>query len=134
MSRIYIDSNLLIYLLDSVGPLQVRAARRLAALSSGGDRPMVSWLVRLECRLGPLKRSDLRTVADFDTFFASPTLEWAAMTEAVYDRAAHISAGSGLKVQDSLHLAAAVEAGCGSFLTNDAALARFTGLPVEVLP
>jgi hypothetical protein len=35
---------------------------------------------------------------------------------------------------DSLHLAAAVEAGCDRFLTNDTRLSAFTALPVEVLP
>ncbi len=33
-----------------------------------------------------------------------------------------------------IHLAAAVEAGCEVFLTNDFRLARFTDLTVEVLP
>jgi hypothetical protein len=33
-----------------------------------------------------------------------------------------------------LHLAAAIEAGCDRFLTNDNRLTTFPDLPVEVLP
>ena len=38
-----------------------------------------------------------------------------------------------LKALDSVHLATAIEHGCGLFLTNDAKLARCTGITVEVL-
>lgn len=133
MIRTYLDSNVLIYMLDSTGPMQVRAAARLAGLGASGATAVVSWLVRLECRVGPLKRGDTRTAADFDAWFATPSLVWAPMSEAVFDRAAAIAAVHRFKIQDSLHLASAVEAGCRVFLTNDAALARFRGLFVDVL-
>ncbi len=35
---------------------------------------------------------------------------------------------------DALQLAAAVEGGCGLFLTNDRRLSGFPDIPVEVLP
>ena len=38
-----------------------------------------------------------------------------------------------VKTPDALHLAAAIEGGCTGFLTNDAQLARFAGLAVEVI-
>lgn len=128
MSRLYVDSNILIYLLDSIGSVQMPAAGRLAAMASARDHPVVSVLVRLECRIGPLKRRDAPAVGEFDRFFASPSLEWADLTAAV------IAADHGFRVQDALHLAAAVESGCHGFLTNDADLARFSALPVELLP
>lgn len=37
------------------------------------------------------------------------------------------------KLPDALHLAAAIEHGCGLFLTNDAKLANCTDITVEVL-
>ncbi len=39
-----------------------------------------------------------------------------------------------IKTIDALHLAAAVESGCGAFLTNDARLGGFRDLVVEILP
>jgi predicted nucleic acid-binding protein len=38
-----------------------------------------------------------------------------------------------LKVPDCLHLAAAIEHGCGLFLTNDADLTKCPQIPVEIL-
>jgi uncharacterized protein len=37
------------------------------------------------------------------------------------------------RLGDALHLAAAIESGCGLFLTNDHRLAGFPDIPVEVL-
>jgi predicted nucleic acid-binding protein len=57
------------------------------------------------------------------------------LTAAVCEQAARLRAASGfrLKVPDCLHLAAALEHGCGLFLTNDAQLTLCAALPVEVL-
>ena len=55
---IYFDSVILIYFLDHVGPFQARAAHRLAALRTAGDRIAVSDLIRLECRVVPLRLHD----------------------------------------------------------------------------
>ncbi len=38
-----------------------------------------------------------------------------------------------IKLPDCLHLAAAIEHGCGLFLTNDAQLPRCSAIAVEVL-
>ncbi len=54
-------------------------------------------------------------------------------TGAIFRRAAEIRASHGFKTPDALHLAAAVVGGCSAFLTNDAQLARFSGLTVEVV-
>jgi predicted nucleic acid-binding protein len=58
---------------------------------------------------------------------------WAARSEAVWERAARLGATFNLKPLDSLHLATAIEHGCGLFLTNDTQLTRCTDIPVEVL-
>jgi PIN domain len=58
-----------------------------------------------------------------------------SLTSVVCERAARIrvAAGLKLKVPDCLHLAAAIEHGCGLFLTNDAQLLLCSDIPVEVL-
>ena len=55
------------------------------------------------------------------------------ITPVVWDRAARIRALHNFKPLDALHLAAAVEHGCGLFLTNDAPLTRFPDILVELL-
>jgi uncharacterized protein len=55
------------------------------------------------------------------------------VTSAVWERAASVAATYKLKPLDAVHLGAAIEHGCGLFLTNDVQLARCTDIPVEVL-
>jgi len=133
MMRIYCDSVILIYFLEGTAAFQARASARLAALSAAGDRVVVSDLVRLECRMHPIRLGNVTALADYDTLFAQANVEWVPITTAVFDRATVIRATHNFKLGDSLHLAAAVEASCDSFLTKDHRLAGFTDIPVEVL-
>jgi predicted nucleic acid-binding protein len=131
---IYFDSVIVIYLLDHVGPFHVRAVARLASLLGAGDRIAVSDLTRLECRVKPMKNGDALKLAEFDAFFARPDVQLIPILTAAFDRATRIRATHNFKLADSLHLAAAVEAHCDRFLTNDARLSSFTDVTAEVLP
>jgi predicted nucleic acid-binding protein len=131
---IYFDSVIVIYLLDHIGSFQVRADARLKALEAAGDQVAVSDLTRLECRVKPMARGDKVKLAAFDAFFARPDVRLAPLPTAVYDRATALRAAHNFKLADSLHLAAAIEARCDRFLTNDARLSRCTDIPIEVLP
>jgi predicted nucleic acid-binding protein len=131
---IYCDSMILMYFFDHAGTFNVRASNRLAALAAAGDRIAVSPLVRLECRVKPIMMGDAARLARYDAFFARPDVCMLAITPAVFDRATIIRATYQFKLGDSLHLAAAVEASCDRFLTNDTRLSAFTGIAVEVLP
>ena len=129
---IYCDSMILIYLLDTVGPFNVRAVARMAAMRGAGDTVGFSDLTRLECRIKPLKLGARKALADLDAFFVEPDVQLVPITTAVFDRATIIRATHNFKLGDSLHLAAAAESGCDRFLTNDTRLSAFTGIPVEV--
>ncbi|MEX0713941.1 MAG: PIN domain-containing protein [Pirellulales bacterium] len=127
------DSVILIYFLDHVGTLQARAAKRLAALRSAGDQIVISDLVRMECRVIPIRMGDSARLAHFDSFFAHPDVQAVPITTAVFDRATRIRATHGYKAIDSINLAAAAEGHCGLFLTNDTKLSRFPDLTVETI-
>lgn len=131
---IYCDSCIPVYYFDHTGPLNVRAANRLAALGGAGDLIAVSDLVRLECRVKPIMIGDTAKLAVFDAFFSRPDVRLVPITTAVFDRATRIRAAHKFKLGDSLHLAAAVESGCDRFLTHDIRLSVFTDIAVEVLP
>ena len=88
----------------------------------------------MECRVGPLRAKDATLLAQYDHVFAAPDQLVLPLTGQVCDRAAVIRADYGFSTPDALNLAAAVEAGCAVFLTNDARLSRFPALTVEVLP
>src|SRR5262245_61691517 len=103
---IYCDSVILIYFLDSVGPFNVRAVARMAAMRAANDVAAFSDLTRLECRVKPMKLGATKILADFDAFFARPDVRLIPITTAVFDRATAIRAKHNFKLADSLHLAA----------------------------
>ncbi len=131
---IYLDSCIVIYLIEQTPGFGPRAANRIAAALAAGDKLLVSDLTRLECRAKPLAAGDAALLGDYDRFFTSVVEPAVLLTTAVCDRATLIRGQYRFKTPDSLHLAAAVEAGCQVFLTNDTRLSRFPGLTVEVLP
>ncbi len=134
MMLIYLDSVIVIYHIDGDPPFRARANKRISDLESAGGRFAVSHLSRLECRLQPIRVGDAATLALYDDFFALPNVQIVPITQAVFDRATLIRATLNFKLADSLHLAAAVEAGCDLFLTNDTQLGRFQDVAVEILP
>jgi predicted nucleic acid-binding protein len=129
----YLDANVVIYFVERHPTWGPRARGRIAALRAGGDRIAVGDLARMECKVGPIASGDSPLPADFDAFFSSPDVLVLPVTAAVCERAARIRAAERFRPLDSPHLATAVEHGCGLFLTNDAPLARFRDLPVEIL-
>ena len=131
---IYLDSAILIYYLNGIGPFQVRAANRLVAMRTAGDHIAVSDLTRLECRVKPIQLGDTLRLSKFDGFFRLPDVRIVPLTTSVYDRAILIRATHGIKTLDAIHLAAAVEGRCDLFLTNDTRLSSFYDIAVEVLP
>ncbi|TMQ30675.1 MAG: type II toxin-antitoxin system VapC family toxin [Planctomycetota bacterium] len=131
---IYWDSVITIYLLDHTGSFQARARARLATLEKAGDRIAVSDLSRLERRIKPIRTGDAASLAQFDAFFARPDVQRVPLSTAVYDRDTLLRATYNSKLVDSLHLAAAIEAGCDLLLTIDHRLRKCTEIRIEVLP
>lgn len=86
-------------------------------------------------RSGPFGDGDAAALADYQRFFSSPAVEMLPLTPSVCERAAEIRVASGLKIKlpDALHLASALEHGCGLFVTNDVRLAGCAAIPVEIL-
>jgi predicted nucleic acid-binding protein len=130
---VYLDANCVIYFVEQNPTWWPVVSARLAALRGAGDELAVSDLPRTECLVGPFISGNPTTLASYQAFFSDPAIRVFPLTVAVCERAARIRATHRLKVPDALHLAAAIEHGCGRFLTNDIQLARCTDIPVEVL-
>jgi predicted nucleic acid-binding protein len=128
-----LDTNVVVYLIEAVPVWGPKADARVAALRAAGDQIAVCDAARLECLLKPLKVGDAVAERNFRTFFASPLVRMLPVTTATWERAIQIGAAFNFKALDSLHLATAIEHGCGLFLTADARLARCTAISVEVL-
>nr|WP_052166388.1 PIN domain-containing protein [Methylobacter tundripaludum] len=55
------------------------------------------------------------------------------LNRAVFDLASVLSAESNLKTPDALHLAAAIQAGCDEFCTNDKQLVKVATQRIKVI-
>ena len=130
---VFLDSAPVIYFVEQPPVWGEAASARIMELKASGEELAVSDLVRMECRVHPLKLQDQARLELLDAFFASPEIRVLPISADVCDRAALIRATYGFKPLDSLQLAAAVEFGCTRFLTNDIRLDRFPELIVESL-
>jgi uncharacterized protein len=131
---IYLDSVICIYAVEGPPSFQVRAKTRMAAMRARGDRPTISDLTWLECRVKPIRLGDAVALADMEAFLTVSDVVRTPMPLTVYERACRIRAVHKYKLGDSLHLSAAIEGGCGVFLTYDLRLRGFPDISVEVLP
>jgi predicted nucleic acid-binding protein len=128
--RYYLDSAPIIYLVEQAQPYATAVRGKLSAQ---GLTLITSELTRLECRVKPLRNSDVALLQDFDDYFANSIAEIIPLTRDVIDRATEIRAQFNFKTPDSIHLATAVVSNSGVFLTNDHRLNRFTGISIEVI-
>lgn len=128
-----LDTNIVIYLIEVNAVWTPKAVARLARLRAVGDDVAVSDAARLECLTKPLAARSAADVAAYRAFFANPLVRMLPVTADIWERAALVGATFHLKPLDSVHLATAIEHGCGLFLTNDASLTRCTDIAVEIL-
>lgn len=129
MGLIYLDACLLIYFVEE----HVRWGKVVAAaMGRAKGRLAISPLVKCECLIGPLKRSDLVVESLFQDVFAE--FKVLDIAESAYLQAARLRAAFGLKTPDALHLACAQHHRCQEFWTNDGRLAKASrGLAKNVL-
>jgi len=113
--KVYLDSCIVIYMIE--GSPQNRAAVEAVLQAHQPTATVISDLVRLECRVGPLRNGDHVLLERFDNFFASAAV--VPLGSAVYDLAAELRALHRIKTPDAIHAAAAIFHGCDEFWTND---------------
>ena len=99
MSRVYLDSAVVIYFVERVPPYHAAVDARLQV---PGVRPVVSDLTRTECLVKPIRTADVPLRQQFEAFFAS--VEVVGFPPAVFDRTAEIRAAYNFKTPDALHL------------------------------
>ncbi len=131
---VFLDTNIVIYLIENPPGYGARAAAQISALAAGGHTFAVSDLVRLECRVLPIRRSDFTLLGYYDAFFASPQVQVLPLMGAMCDRAALLRATYNFRTPDALQLGAALVHGSNRFLTNDIRLSACKDIPIDVLP
>lgn len=128
--RLYLDTAIVIYLIERVAPY-------VAAIDARLDSPDIqlatSELTRMECRVKPLRDGDTHLLRDYDDFFGCAAISILPLSRQVIDTATLIRAQHGFRTPDSIRLAAAIATNCDVFLTNDRRLRRFEDITVEII-
>jgi len=134
MTRVYLDTSSIVYLVEAENPLYETARRRVNAYKTASDTVFItSQIARLECRTKPMRDGDLRTLADYDAFFSMVEVEVFDVTGETADIAAGLRARQGFKTPDAIQLATAVQHRADVVLTGDKEWPRFKEIPVEIL-
>lgn len=120
---IYLDSCLVIYLVEARGPAHHAVRRAMSEYPD--DHFAISPLVVMECLVGPYAAEDEVRRTRYEHALDPMTVLTMGMS--VYERAARLRASHRLKTPDALHLATALEGGCDELWTNDDRLSRAAG-------
>jgi predicted nucleic acid-binding protein len=125
---LYVDTNILIYLLEKHEPYSTKAAEILDAHAAEGGKLVTSTVTITEFLAGTVS-------SEISTLYMVPGLEFVVLDEALAASAADMQRDSNLRIGDAIHLATAVHMRCGHFFTNDKLLAASVHkyLPVKSL-
>lgn len=124
MSRIFLDTNIFVYLFEDEGPRGKRAADIFNEISLRGDEVLTSTLTLGELLVKPLEVNDLVLAERYRKAFRSPTVRLLSFDEVAGERYARIRQDRSIKAPDAIQLATAAVAGCDLFITNDERLAK----------
>jgi predicted nucleic acid-binding protein len=132
--RLYLDANIIIYLIEAVEPFQSRIRNHIFSIESQSASELItSRLSCLECRSKPLAEKNLELLGRYDQFFSRSLLQLVEITPDVIDRATTIRAQYGFKSADAIHLASGILRGADLFLTGDTRLYRCSELRTEIV-
>jgi predicted nucleic acid-binding protein len=124
VSRIFLDTNLFVYLLEDEGQRGMRATEIFNEISLRGDEVLTSALTLGELLVKPIEADDLALADRYRKAFRGPTVRLISFDEVGAEKYARIRKDRGIKAPDAIQLATAAAAGCDLFITNDDRLTR----------
>lgn len=130
MSRIFLDTNIFVYMVEDPGPRGKRAAEIFSELSLRGDEVLTSTLTLGELLVKPLEANDHALANRYKSALRGPSVRLLTFDEAAGEKFARIRLNRAIKAPDAIQLATAGTAGCDLFITNDERLtsARVPGV------
>lgn len=132
--KVYVDTNICIYLVEWFTPLQDILTEIWYLLSHRMFQAHSSELTLWETLIQPYKTNKNHLVRHFQSFLEesgaftlSPTLR------TTYILAAELCAKTSLKMPDAIHIATALETECDIFFTNDKRIKIPEKIPLKVV-
>lgn len=117
--KIGLDSNVLIYLLETQGPVADTAASLIDMIAESETHAVLSAIGLVEILVGPARSGDARMFEMTADAMRDLPIRVVPLDAAIAEDAAWIRGASGLGLEDAVHLATARAAGATAFVTND---------------
>ena len=131
-SRVYLDTNLYIYLFEGVEPYRQLMTELSAEIDQRDIAVIASELIFTELLPRPVREGRRDLVADYlELVQRTPRITLVPVDRRVILRSVHLRADFGLRSMDALHVATALVHGCKTFITNDERL--HAGRQIRVL-
>ena len=124
MSRIFLDTNLFIYLLDDFGAISQKTKDVFARIVERQDVIVTSTLTVGEVLVKPLAEGDMDWADRYEKLLDTPGVIVVPFDRPAARIFAQIRQDRTLRPPDAIHLACAAQAKCDLFITNDDRLSR----------
>ena len=124
MSRVFLDTNIFIYLIEDEGELGKKALGLLERLTARRDLVYTSTLTLGEVLTVPLAQGDAKLAQLYEEKLASPGMHILDFDRAAARLYARIRLDRTIKAPDAMQLSMAAAARCDLFVTNDDRLSR----------
>ncbi len=128
-----LDSNVLIHLIETRGPLADVVASIVDMIADGQVVGVLSAIGLVEILVGPARAGDARMFEMTADAIRDLPIRIVPLDAAVAEDAAWIRGASGIGLEDAVHLASARAAGATAFVTNDRKIQSIPNLDVMYL-
>jgi predicted nucleic acid-binding protein len=134
VTRLGFDTAPIIYFVEAHPQYDALVTEVFQRVADGALTGYTSVIALTEVLVHPLRHSDAHLQQQYrDLLLNSDNFETCSVDPHIAELAADLRARYNLRTPDALQIAAALDANCEAFLTNDAALRRVTELRVLVL-
>ena len=128
--RVYLDSNILIYLLENSPRWGAPARSLLTACAAGQVDAVVGEAVVAEVMVGAFRSGSDDLLGKTTALFSDGPMTVVGHDGGVFLEAARIRARVGGHLIDALHVATAIAAGCDAVVSQDSRMPRIPAMPI----
>jgi uncharacterized protein len=124
VSRVFLDSNLFIYLLEDLSYRGQRAEYIFQRLAQRNAFVLTSALTLGEVLVKPIRIGNKQLEAKYRSLIDEPVVTVLPFDRKAGETFARVRQDRSIKAPDAIQLATAASAGCDLFITNDDRLAK----------